>query len=331
MLNKHRGELVGDPGAEQQRFETNKRQDRPAEVAVGPPNKRRPSVGRGLRHRQCPLVRFVLHPVGHEHLPLKIGPRAERFRVGSTDSLESYPARPAVDKLGPSYNSGIGLPEDVQVRVNIHAVESMPFAENTYLVWADGSAEAVVVDPGFEPDAVLEALRERQLTPVAVLNTHGHVDHIAGNKAMKQYFPDAPLVIGRGDAAMLTDPALNLSGPFGFDIVSPPADRLVDEGESFTYAGLTFGVLEIPGHSPGHVVYVLDGPDPKMVLGGDVLFAGSIGRTDFPNGSQTQLVAGIRAKLWPLPDATRVYPGHGPVTTIGEEKSGNPFVAGRAG
>ena len=260
-----------------------------------------------------------------------VGLSAEWFRMDFRYSLESYPVVPTVDKLGPTYNSGISIPEGAQVRVNIHAVESMPFAENTYLLWADGSTDTVVVDPGFEPDAVLEALRERELTPVAVLNTHGHVDHIAGNKAMKQYFPDAPLVIGRGDAAMLTDPALNLSGAFGFDIVSPPADRLVDEGDEFTFAGMTFGVLEIPGHSPGHVAYVLDGPDAKMVLGGDVLFAGSIGRTDFPNGSQTQLVAGIRAKLWPLPDATRVYPGHGPVTTIGEEKRTNPFAAGRAG
>jgi glyoxylase-like metal-dependent hydrolase (beta-lactamase superfamily II) len=201
----------------------------------------------------------------------------------------------------------------------------MPFAENSYLVWRVGAGDCVVVDPGFEPDLILDAVRAKKLRVAAVLNTHGHVDHIAGNRAMKAAFPDAPLVIGRGDAGMLTDPRANLSATFGFDVTSPPADRLVDEGETVEFAGLRFEVLEIPGHSPGHVVFVLR--DAGLVLGGDVLFAGSIGRTDFPGGSRPQLVSGIRAKLWPLPDDTRVYPGHGPATTVGHEKRSNPFVA----
>ena len=209
--------------------------------------------------------------------------------------------------------------------VQIQAIESMPFAENSYLVWRDGAADGVVVDPGFEPDLILDAVRAKKLRVVAVLNTHGHVDHIAGNRAMKAAFPDAPLVIGRGDAGMLTDPRANLSATFGFDVTSPPADRLVDEADAVEVAGLRFEVLEIPGHSPGHVVFLLR--EAGVVLGGDVLFAGSIGRTDFPGGSRPQLVAGIRAKLWPLPDETRVYPGHGPATTVGEEKRSNPFVA----
>jgi glyoxylase-like metal-dependent hydrolase (beta-lactamase superfamily II) len=217
-----------------------------------------------------------------------------------------------------------GLRRRVAVSVQVQAIESMPFAENSYLVSRDGSADCVVVDPGFEPDLILDAVRTQKLRVVAILNTHGHVDHIAGNRAMKAAFPDAPLVIGRGDAGMLTDPRLNLSAAFGFDVTSPPADRLVDEGEAVEYAGLRFEVLEIPGHSPGHVVFVLR--DAGLVLGGDVLFSGSIGRTDFPGGSRSQLVSGIRAKLWPLPDDTRVYPGHGPDTTIGEEKQSNPYV-----
>lgn len=214
------------------------------------------------------------------------------------------------------------------MRVTVQPIESMPFAENSYVVWADGSADAVVVDPGFEPDLILDFLRANRLGIAAVLNTHGHVDHIAGNRAVKAAFPDAPLVIGRGDAGMLTDPRLNLSAAFGFDVTSPPADRLLDEGDPVAFAGLEFGVLEIPGHSPGHVVFVLAAADPPVVLGGDVLFAGSVGRTDFPGGSMTQLVSGIRAKLWPLADETRVYPGHGPPTTIGEEKRSNRFVKG---
>ena len=219
--------------------------------------------------------------------------------------------------------------------LKIQVVESMPFAENSYLLWQAGQSEAIIIDPGFEPDLILDAVRQHGLTPVAILNTHGHVDHIAGNKAMKQYFPDAPLIIGAGDATMLTDPMLNLSGPFGFQITSPPADRVVHEGEQLEFAGIRLRILEIPGHSPGHVVYVIeqndDSGEPAIVFGGDVLFAGSIGRTDFPGGSFPQLAAGIRGKLWPLPERTRVFPGHGPPTTIGEEKSSNPFVSGKAG
>jgi hydroxyacylglutathione hydrolase len=210
--------------------------------------------------------------------------------------------------------------------VRIAVVESMPFAENTYIAWRQGRSDAIVVDPGFEPDAVLDRLRAEGLTAVMILNTHGHVDHIAGNEALKAAFPDAPLVIGAGDAAMLTDPMLNLSGLAGLPVTSPPADRTVREGNVVEVAGLRLEVLDIPGHSPGHVVFVLrDGP---VVFGGDVLFAGSIGRTDFPGGDLDQLLNGIRAKLWPLPDATAVYPGHGPATTVGDEKRTNPFLAG---
>lgn len=212
------------------------------------------------------------------------------------------------------------------MRLNVHAIESAPFAENSYVVWADGSTEAVVVDPGFDPDAVVNFVTRRGLSVVALLNTHGHVDHIAGNGALKDHYPDAPLLIGRGDAPMLTDSMLNLSGPFGFDITSPPADRLLDDGETFTLAGVEWEVRDIPGHSPGHVVFVAHAADPVAVLGGDVLFAGGVGRTDFPGGSFEQLAAGIRAKLWPLPDAARVFPGHGPPTTVGAEKRSNPFV-----
>ena len=212
--------------------------------------------------------------------------------------------------------------------LRIATVESMPFAENTFIAWLAGRRDAVVIDPGFEPDAVIEALRADGLTPAVILNTHGHVDHIAGNAALKAAFPDAPLVIGVRDAAMLSDPMLNLSGLAGVGITSPPADRLVREGDIVDAAGIQFEVLDIPGHSPGHVVFVVR--DGLVVFGGDVLFAGSIGRTDFPGGSLEQLLSGIRARLWPLPDETAVYPGHGPATSIGVEKRTNPFLAAGA-
>jgi glyoxylase-like metal-dependent hydrolase (beta-lactamase superfamily II) len=210
--------------------------------------------------------------------------------------------------------------------MQLHTVVSMPFSENTYIVWQAGSTEAVVIDPGFEPGPVLEKLADEGLTVPLILNTHGHVDHIAGNADLKAAFPNAPIVIGAGDADLLTDPLLNMSGLSGVPICSPRADRLVREGEVIESAGFRFEVFDIPGHSPGHVVYLVRG-DPPVVFGGDVLFRGSIGRTDFPGGDLDLLLAGVRAKLWPLPDGTVVYPGHGPVTTVGHEKRTNPFLA----
>jgi glyoxylase-like metal-dependent hydrolase (beta-lactamase superfamily II) len=202
----------------------------------------------------------------------------------------------------------------------------MPFAENSYVVWVDGGTEAFVIDPGFEPEVILEFLADRGLTLAAIVCTHGHVDHIAGNRALKEAFPAAPIVIGHGDADMLVDPELNLSAGFGIPVTSPPKDRGVSDGEELTVAGVPLAVWEVPGHSPGHVVYFVRETSPPMLLGGDVLFRGSVGRTDFPGGSFVQLAAGVRAKLWPLPAETVVYPGHGPVTTIGHERRTNPFV-----
>jgi glyoxylase-like metal-dependent hydrolase (beta-lactamase superfamily II) len=117
-----------------------------------------------------------------------------------------------------------------------------------------------------------------------------------------------------------------MSAAFGYEVKSPPADRLVKEGDTFAAAGIDLEVFEIPGHSPGHVVYLVREMTPLVVLGGDVLFRGSVGRTDFPGGSFETLKAGIKRVLWPLPPETVVYPGHGPVTTIGHERRTNPFL-----
>jgi len=214
-----------------------------------------------------------------------------------------------------------------RMSIQIVTIVSEPFAENSYLVCKDRSREAFVIDPGFQPELIREAIDEHDLILVAIVCTHGHCDHIAGNAALKQAYPDVPIIIGAGDADMLTDPMKNLSALYGFDVVSPPADRLVKEGESLTVAGVTMDVFDIPGHSPGHVVYILRDTHPTLVLGGDVLFRGSVGRTDFPSGSFDQLEQNIHRVLWPLPDDTVVYPGHGPVTTTGHEKHTNPFLA----
>lgn len=209
--------------------------------------------------------------------------------------------------------------------LRIQTIVSSPFDENSYVAWLEGSSEAVVVDPGFEPDLILDFCAERKLTLAAILNTHGHADHIAGNAEMKRAFPAAPLVIGVNDAPLLTDPALNVSRMFGYDLVSPPAEELLHDGDDRVFAGMRMDIREIPGHSPGHVVFIL--PEHGVVFGGDVLFRESIGRTDFPGGSFATLAKGIRSKLYGLPPQTVVYPGHGPETTIGHERANNPFVA----
>jgi hydroxyacylglutathione hydrolase len=208
--------------------------------------------------------------------------------------------------------------------LQVETIVSVPFNENTYVVWREGREDALVIDPGLEPERILECLAHHGLVAVAILNTHGHADHIGGNEAMKGAFPDAPLVIGEIDAVMLIDAWANLSAMFGQPITSPPADRVVREGDVLDYAGIPLEVLHIPGHSPGHVVFV-HRAEPCHVFGGDVLFRGSIGRYDFPDGDGPLLLAGIREKLFPLPDDTVVYPGHGPVTTVGRERRSNPY------
>ena len=209
--------------------------------------------------------------------------------------------------------------------LRIETIVAAPFAQNAYVVWRPGSPEALVFDPGFDPESLIDILSSESLKPVAIVNTHGHADHIAGNATMLARFPGIPLIIGRNEAHLLTDPQTNLSAHYGLPIISPKADVLVDDNQRIELAGIEFLVKEIPGHSPGSVVFIADGESPPIVFVGDVIFAGSVGRCDFPGGSAKKLISGIKEKLFKLPDEAVLYSGHGPETTIGEEKANNPY------
>lgn len=210
--------------------------------------------------------------------------------------------------------------------IEILTIVSDPFQENTYITHLGGSPGCVVIDPGLEPEKIVRKLIGRRLEPLAILNTHGHSDHIAGNTAMKEQWPDCPIMIGERDAPKLIDANLNLSGPYGFGLTSPKADRLLHDEDKLSLAGLDLRVRTIPGHTRGHVVYIVENCEPLRVFAGDVVFAGSIGRTDFPDGDHETLINGIRRKLLCLPDETILLSGHGPATTVGREKRSNPFL-----
>lgn len=214
--------------------------------------------------------------------------------------------------------------------LTIESIESQLFAENAYIVSKEGKTDCLVIDPGFQHAEIIDFVNQNNLAPLAILNTHGHSDHIAGNEALKQTWPDCPIIIGKQDAYKLTDPDANLSGPFGMPLLSPPADRQLVEGEEFDIAGIPLQVLETPGHSKGHIVFA-HRSSPNLIFGGDVLFRFGVGRTDFFDGDFDELRDSIQLKLFRFPDETIVFPGHGPHTTIGAEIDHNPYVGIPAG
>ncbi len=196
-----------------------------------------------------------------------------------------------------------------------------PLMANCFIVGCKETGEAAVIDPGGEADRILMALAESKLTVKYILNTHGHFDHVGANARLKQA-TGAQLLIHRLDAPML-DQVLAAASTFGLAAENSPApDRTIEEGDTVSFGRLTFDVIHTPGHTPGGVSFHSDG----HVFVGDTLFAGSIGRTDFPGGDYATLIASIQQKLFRLDDAVTVYNGHGPETTIGVEKRTNPFA-----
>lgn len=205
-----------------------------------------------------------------------------------------------------------------------------PFETNCYLVYpaaapAPGAARPCwIVDASFEPQAMIDRARELGLTPELLILTHAHVDHIAGVNEVLDSFPGLPVVVHEAERRWLADPALNLGLPIGMMITARGPDRTAGEGDMLTLGGREWRVLHTPGHSPGGIT--LYNAADGVALVGDALFAGSIGRTDFPGSDARTLAQSIRAKLYTLPDQTIIYPGHGPQSTIGAEKRTNPFV-----
>ncbi|MCR5560165.1 MBL fold metallo-hydrolase [Schwartzia sp. (in: firmicutes)] len=195
-----------------------------------------------------------------------------------------------------------------------------PVEVNCYVIYDDNRIGAVI-DPGGNPERILEHIKKEKLDIRYVLNTHGHGDHIGADDAIRDA-TGAPLYIHEADAGMLADPRENLSAFMGYHALARPADKLLHGGETITFGDITLKVVCTPGHSPGGVCFVGDG----IVFSGDALFAESIGRTDFPGGSLQELVSSIKKELFSLPDETEVYPGHGPKTTIGWEKMYNPYM-----
>ena len=196
------------------------------------------------------------------------------------------------------------------------------FSTNCYIIADADSRDALIIDPGEEADTLIEAVRSDDINVLGIVNTHGHADHIAANGAVKGEFR-CPIIVHTLDSKYLLDSDLNLSAFIGSHApLSPPADKLVDDGDEIAIGDLAFKVIHTPGHTPGGICLYMDG----ILFSGDTLFAGSIGRADFPGGSHQQLVESIQSKLMILPNDTIVYPGHGPRTTIGSERLGNPFL-----
>ena len=203
----------------------------------------------------------------------------------------------------------------------IDILELGPFFVNCYIVGDPESREGMIIDPSWEPDRIIAHVDRHGLSIDKIVITHGHSDHIGALDEIRNHFK-APVLIGEKDAVMLTDPMANLSGMTGGQIITNPAEKFIKEGDTVSVGRFEFKVLETPGHSAGSISLYGHG----VAFTGDALFLGSIGRTDFPGCSHETLINSIQTKLLTLPDDTIIYSGHGPDSTIGQEREFNPFL-----
>lgn len=204
-----------------------------------------------------------------------------------------------------------------------------PYQQNCSLVWCEATGKAALVDPGGDIERLLEEVERRGVALEKVLLTHGHMDHVGGARELSLML-SLPILGPQEEDAFLLENLPAQAQMFGF----PPAESFVPNrwlrhGEKLSLGELSLDVLHCPGHTPGHVVYV--DSQSRTAFVGDVLFMGSIGRTDFPRGNHAALIQSIRGRLFPLGDDIRFIPGHGPMSTFGEERRSNPFVGDSAG
>jgi len=198
-----------------------------------------------------------------------------------------------------------------------------PLSANCFILGCEESKEGVVVDPGGDPERVISVIERLGLRITYIINTHGHFDHVGGNGLLLEH-TGAALLIHEDDVRFLSM-AANVALKYGVSSEnSPPPDRHLEEGMIISFGGHRIEVLHTPGHTPGGCCLHIS--SEKLVITGDTLFAEGVGRTDFPGGSHQQLIDSIRSRLLTLPEETRVYPGHGPSTTIGHEKRYNPYI-----
>jgi len=195
---------------------------------------------------------------------------------------------------------------------------------NCYVVWVEGGDECWLVDAGFEPGPMIDAVNQRGLQPSKLILTHGHLDHVAGMADITAAFAGISVLIHPDERTYPGDPVNNLSQPFGMPMAAPDPTGTIQPGDDLTLGGLTFEVRHTPGHSPGGIT--LYQPDTRHAIVGDTLFAGSIGRYDFSHSDGAALMRSIQTQLLSVPDDVNVHPGHGPTTTIGTERRSNPFI-----
>jgi glyoxylase-like metal-dependent hydrolase (beta-lactamase superfamily II) len=202
-----------------------------------------------------------------------------------------------------------------------------PFQQNCSVAWDTATMRGAVIDPGGDLDRILAAAEEAGVTIEKILVTHGHLDHAGATAALAERL-GVPVEGPQREDAFWIDQAAAQGARFGMDWCRPfTPDRWLEDGDMVTIGNETLRVVHCPGHTPGHVVFH-HGPS-RLAFVGDVLFRGSIGRTDFPRGDHAALIRSITTKLWPLGDDVTFVPGHGPLSTFGAERRSNPFVADR--